>query len=354
MNNTLKSGVQLSSRSVLIWRLVQLAVWLVGATILTFLIFFPVIGIHMFWNILIPVAPAILVVFTGVWRNVCPMATTALLPRHFKLSKSKRLSTMQIAKLNLISIIGLFVIVPLRHAFFNTSGPGTAILIISMVILSLAAGFLFEWKSAWCSGLCPVHPVEKLYGTKSMLAIPNAHCGECMNCVVPCPDSIPGMHPMVSKKNVYQKISGYLLVGGFPGIVWGWFHVSDQVQISNIAQLTEVYKVPLLGLITTLILFVLAKRAFAKTKETTLIGVFAASAVACYYWYRIPALFGFGLYENDGMLFNLKGSLPPWIITISIVCSTIFFFWWIVFRKKNESSWIIRPRYSNGKAEIAQ
>src|SRR5665647_746693 len=120
MNNTLKSGVQLSSRSVLIWRLVQFAVWLVGATILTCLIFFPGIGIHMFWNILIPVAPAILVVFTGVWRNVCPMATTALLPRHFKLSKSRRLSTMQIAKLNLISIIGLFVIVPLRHAFFNT------------------------------------------------------------------------------------------------------------------------------------------------------------------------------------------------------------------------------------------
>ena len=121
-----KSGIQLSSRSILTWRIIQLAVWLVGATILTCLVFFPPVGIHMFWNILIPVAPALLVVFTGVWRNVCPMATTSLLPRHFGISKKRRLSTSQIAKLNLAAIIALYVLMPLRHAFFNTSGWATA------------------------------------------------------------------------------------------------------------------------------------------------------------------------------------------------------------------------------------
>lgn len=344
-----KSGIQLSSRSILTWRLIQSAVWLVGATILFFLIFYPLIGINMFWNILIPLAPVLLVVFTGVWRNVCPLATTALLPRHLGLSKRKRLSTSQIAKLNLVAIIALYLIVPLRHAFFNTNGLATAVLIGSMVLIALVSGFFFEWKSAWCSGLCPIHPVEKLYGTKSLLAIPNAHCGECMNCVVPCPDSTPAMHPLVSKKTIYHKINGYLLVGGFPGFVWGWFQISDHAVLTNIGELAEIYKFPLLGLATSLILFGIAKKVFTKTNETTLIGVFAASAVACYYWYRIPALFGFGFYENDGMLINLKSLLPPWIITISIICTTIFFFWWIVFRKKDETSWIIRPEYANGK-----
>lgn len=61
----LKPGYQLSSRSVLIWRIVQTVVWLIGATILVCLLFFPSIGLLLFWNILIPAAPALLVVGTG-------------------------------------------------------------------------------------------------------------------------------------------------------------------------------------------------------------------------------------------------------------------------------------------------
>ena len=341
-----KSGTQLSFRSILIWRIIQTLVWLAGASILFFLVFYPVIGISMFWNILIPVAPALLVVFTGVWRNVCPMATNALLPRHLGLSKRKRLSTTQIAKLNLVAIIALYVIVPLRHAFFNTNGFATAILIVSMVLISFVSGFLFEWKSAWCSGLCPVHQVEKLYGTKSLFAIPNAHCGQCMNCVIPCPDSTPGMHPLSTKKTVYHKISGYLLVGGFPGFVWGWFHVPDHAGQTGIGQLVEIYTFPLLGAAVTLILFGIVKKIFTKTDETTIISIFAASAVVCYYWYRIPSLFGFAFYENDGMLVNLKNSLPRWMINASIISTTIFFFWWIVFRERKKTSWIIRPEFA--------
>jgi hypothetical protein len=82
-----KSGAQLSFRSIMIWRVVQALVWLAGASILFCLLFFPALGIVLFWDILIPVAPLLLVVFTGVWRNVCPMATNALLPRHLGLSK---------------------------------------------------------------------------------------------------------------------------------------------------------------------------------------------------------------------------------------------------------------------------
>ena len=90
-----KPGDQISSRSVLIWRIAQAAVWLVGTAILVCLLFFPPIGVLLFWNILIPVAPALFVVATGVWRNVCPLATTFLLPRHLGLSKRKRVSVSQ-------------------------------------------------------------------------------------------------------------------------------------------------------------------------------------------------------------------------------------------------------------------
>ncbi|HEX3024139.1 MAG TPA: hypothetical protein VHP12_02915, partial [Chitinophagaceae bacterium] len=121
-NFDFKSGNQLSPRSILIWRIAQSVVWLIGAIILTCLLFFPRIGILLFWNILIPVAPALFVVAVGLWRNVCPLATTNLLPRRLGLSKRKKLNAKQLGKLNLIAVIALYIIVPLRHAVFNNNG----------------------------------------------------------------------------------------------------------------------------------------------------------------------------------------------------------------------------------------
>jgi hypothetical protein len=114
-----KSGIQLSSRSILIWRIAQAAVWLMGAAILFCLLFFPSLGVLLFWNILIPVAPALFVIGTGVWRNVCPLATTNLLPRHLGLSKRKRLSATQLGKLNLIAVIAFSVSNSKKTPFFD-------------------------------------------------------------------------------------------------------------------------------------------------------------------------------------------------------------------------------------------
>lgn len=349
--STFKSGIQMSFRSIMIWRVVQAVVWLVGAAIVFCLIFYPATGINLFWNMLIPAAPFLLVVFTGVWRNVCPMATNALLPRHSGLYKRKRLSTKQIALLNLVATVSLYLIVPLRHAFFNTNGHATAVLILTMVALSIACGFIFEWKSAWCSGLCPVHPVEKLYGLKTMVSIPNAHCAQCRNCVIPCPDSTPNIHPLTSNKTVYQTIAGYLMAGGFPGFIWGWFQVPDHSSLKGLPLIIAMYSFPLLGAAATLILFLLLKRVVIKIKEATLISIFAAAAVACYYWFRIPSLIGFSVYDTDGMLVNLKGVLPWWTVYIMVACSTLFFFWWIVLRRANQQSWVIRPEYAITKAD---
>ena len=181
----INSRGQLSKKSILIWRIVQTLIWIVGVIILFNLIFYPTIGIHLFWNILIPVAPILLVVAVGVWRNICPLASTALFPRHLELSKRKKLSIEQTGKFNLIAVIALFVIVPLRHAIFDMNGPATAILILSLGLIAVILSFFYEWKSAWCSGLCPIHPVEKLYGLKNKLSLPNAHCNECFRCVTP-------------------------------------------------------------------------------------------------------------------------------------------------------------------------
>jgi hypothetical protein len=342
-----KSGDQLSPGSVLTWRIVQAVTWLAGAGILFCLLFFPAIGVLLFWNILIPVAPVLFVLGTGLWRNVCPLATTVLLPRHLGLSKRKRLSLKQLGKLNLVAVLTLFVIVPLRHAVFNNNGMATAILIISMVFVGFIMGVFYEWKSAWCSGLCPVHPVEKLYGRNVFITLPNAHCDQCMNCVIPCPDSTSNIHTKTSAKTIYHKISGLLIIGGLPGFIWGWFHVPDETTITTLSVFFSVYKMPLIGFAITLLLYGLLS-AIIKTKfEQRLISIFAAMGVSCYYWYRIPSLVGFGNFADDGLLLNLRNILPGYCIPVITISTTIFFFYWLVFRKQNNISWVVRPQYAN-------
>ncbi len=348
-DNYLKTKNQLSPRSILIWRIVQSLVWIIGAIILFNLIVFPVIGIHLFWNILIPIAPALLVIAVGVWRNVCPMASTALLPRHMGFSKKKKITITQTGKLNLIAVITLFLIVPLRHAIFDTNGLATGILIISLGSLAVILGFFYEWKSAWCSGLCPVHPVEKLYGLNNRLSLPNAHCNECFRCVTPCPDTTPGINPLVTKKTAYHKIAGFLMVGAFPGFIWGWFQVPDYNGITSIEQLITIYKLPLFGLLITSVLYLILKQFL---NQNTLIKLFSATAVSCYYWFRLPALLGFGIFPGDGMLIDLTGILPEWSVLIAVSLTTLFFFWWIFFNNKTKNSWVIRPTYANKTSSL--
>ena len=341
---TLKPEGQPSSHSRLIWRIVQIMIWLIGISIFICLILSPETGLHLFWDILIPVAPLMIVVAIGVWRNICPMATNSLFARYTGFSKRIKMTTRQSSILNLIAIIALFIIVPFRHALFNMNGHATAILIFSLGIIAIVTGFFFEWKSAWCSGLCPVHPVEKLYGLNNRLSIANAHCDLCHRCVTPCPDSTPGIHPLSLKKTNVQKISGLLMTGGFAGFVWGWFQVPDYPQFIGWDQLISIYIPPFLGLVISSALFLLLSKFF---KQKVLITVFAAVAVSCYYWFRLPALFGYGLFPGNGMLVDLTAILPEWSITILTVGLTGFFFWWIVFtRQKKVPSWVLRPAYA--------
>lgn len=340
------AGTQLTTRSLLLWRMAQAAVWLAGAVILFCLIFYPAIGILLFWNILIPVAPALFVLATGLWRNVCPLATTNLLPRHLGKSQRKRLSIKQLSKLHLMAVLALYLLVPLRHAIFNENGLATALLIISMVVIGSGMGFVYEWKSAWCSGLCPIHPVEKLYGGNVLLSLPNAHCGQCMNCVIPCPDSTANINPNNKTGNTYQRISSLFIIGGLPGFIWGWFHVPDNAGTTTFQSYLSVYAMPLMGFAITLVAYAIVSKLVNQAFQQKLMSIFAAAGVSCYYWFRIPALFGFGKFANDGVLINLTQVFPVYTIILFTIITTLFFFYWLVIRPQNNRSWVIRPPYA--------
>ena len=218
-----------------------------------------------------------------------------------------------------------------------------------MALIGFGLGFIYEWKSVWCSGLCPVHPVEKLYGGNVFMPMPNAHCSECMNCVIPCPDSTPNMNPNISGKNIYQRFSAVLIIGGLPGFIWGWFHVPDTGKLSGFRDFAAVYALPFLGLAVSIFIYEMLSRIPRIKSGKKLIPVFAAAAVSCYYWFRIPSLIGFGDFAKDGLLMDLSASVPAWMPTAFTTALSVFFFYWMVYREANHNSWLIRPRYASGK-----
>jgi hypothetical protein len=237
------------------------------------------------------------------------------------------------------------LVVPLRHVILDSSGLATAILLFILASLAFYLGYIYDWKSGWCSGVCPISSIEKLYGRKSVFRLANAHCKYCSNCVVPCPDSTPQIQPILKKKKNLVNLSAMILGGGFPGYIWGWFQIPDYYNNEGWGNLISIYSLPFISLFVSLIIFYLIKKILDEKHHELLINIFAFAAVSLYYWFRIPALVGFGKFPQDGRLIDLSQSVPelvPFYIKVTLI---IIFFGWFFIKKENGKSWVVRPPF---------
>ncbi len=335
----------LGERELLVWRSLQWLFFGIGLGLFLLLVFLPEMGVTAFWNVLIPVAPLLFLLMTGFWRNVCPLASVAMLPHHLNWSKKQRIPLKWQGRLALMSVVLLFLIVPARHLALNNDGLATAITLAFLATLAFVGGVFFDVKSAWCSGLCPVHPVEKLYGQKVAFTPQNAHCGACHNCVMPCPDSTPKQMDKAPNQRNTQAVATTLLTGGLPGFIWGWFHVPDCRGAADWRECLVAFGLPWLTLAITLTAFVLLRKFLPKSRERLLVSVFAAASISCYYWYRIPSLVGYGLFPQDGLLVDLTQALPLWSVMAMQVVAVAFFGWWLVLRNPEPNVWAVRPPF---------
>jgi len=328
-----------------VWRDLQLALVLIGFAVVAALIYIPTLGLNLFWNLIIPIAPALLVIIPGIWRNICPMATIGLLPRHLRLSKRKKISEQLRGYFAIIGIFGLLLIVPLRHLSLNNSGPNTALMLITATLIAVIVGLRYEWRSAWCSALCPIHPVEKLYGAFTLQTVDNVHCGSCEQCYSPCADSTKAMTPLVTNDSFGKKL-GLIFTGGFFGYIWGWYQVPDYYGALSFGNIFITFLWPIGGFIVSARIFLYLYNSSTKEVKSFLVRVFAMAAVSCYYWYRLPMLFGWSTLPGNGMLVDLSNIFPIWVPDLLQILTSIFFVWFMLIRKTGKKSWSSRPAYS--------
>ena len=313
-----------------IWIALQAVMLTVGVALVALLLFWPDVGIALMWNLLIPVAPGLVTIAPGLWRNICPMATVHMLPQKLGLSQNIRMPEWGAAALGTISVTLLFVVVPMRRIGLNVDGTLTAIMLLSAAVIAFTMGTLFEMRSGWCTSLCPIHPVERLYGTNPAITFKNARCDLCEACSNPCPDSTPEMTPTLTGATRVQQFLGNFVVGSFPGFVWGWYQVPDYPpsQVGT-QEIITAYVWPIGACLVSYVIFKIGEHLlrYRPSARAVMHRTFAAAAISTYYWYRLP-----------GPAFLL----PDWFPLVSHMVTTPFFFWFLVLRSP-KVSWLKRP-----------
>ena len=93
-------------------------------------------------------------------------------------------------------------------------------------------GTLLKGKSGWCSSICPLLPVQRLYGQTPYKLVANSHCTPCVGCTKNCYDFNPKVAFLADLKDPDPYWSGYkkLFAAAFPGLVVGFFNAARGAQ----------------------------------------------------------------------------------------------------------------------------
>ncbi len=249
----------------------------------------PQMGLFLFWGLFIPFVPLLFFLAPGFWRNTCPMAALNQVPRLFGFSRSLTLPKWLMEYNYVIGISLLLILIPARKALFNQSGPATALLILGALTLAFLGGLIFKGKSGWCSSICPLLPVQRLYGQTPFHVVPNSHCQPCVGCAKHCYDFNPTIAYLADQHDDDPHYVAYrrFFAGAFPGLIFAFYTLPDPPAIPVWALYLQF---GLIILISVGSFFALD--AFLKLTPIKLPALYGAVAFNLYYWFNLPLLAG--------------------------------------------------------------
>lgn len=207
-------------------RILSVAV-LVGCAVL--LLVRPDAGLVLFWKTAIPLLPLVFFAVPGLWRNLCPLAAANQLPRRAGFSKALTPPAWWKEYGYVLGFAAFFVLASSRKFLFNHDGTATAILILGALAGAFVGGVLLKGKSGWCSSICPVYPVQRLYNQSPFVLVGNSHCDPCVGCTRNCYDFNPNVAYLADLHDEDHYYVGYrrLFAYAMPGFVLGFFLVPD-------------------------------------------------------------------------------------------------------------------------------
>ncbi len=240
----------------------------------------------LFWNVVLPLVPASLLVSPGLWRGVCPVATLSMWSSR---PGAPRIAELPSRSIDVAAVALLFAIVPARHLLWNQSGMAFVGLLLVVGLLALGTGRLGTMKAGFCNAICPVLPVERLYGQAPLFHTPNARCAPCTLCTVRgCMDLVPTkavaqvLGP--DRRNTRWLGTGFgFFAAAFPGFILAYGLTPD----GPLSAAGTVYGVMVVAVLASWAL-VAAVCVVGNVPARSMIPGLAAVSLGLYYWFASP------------------------------------------------------------------
>jgi nitrite reductase (NADH) large subunit len=265
------------------WQAIRVVTLLGAIGLAMSLVVVPGDALDVMWKGVIPALPLLWLVVPGLWRNLCPLSASNQTPRVLGLSKA-RTAPPWLKEYGFVIGAGLFIaFVSLRKLGLDDSGPASALLLLGALSGAYAGGTLLKGKSGWCSSICPLLPVQRLYGQTPYKLVANSHCTPCVGCTKNCYDFNPKVAFLADLKDPDPYWSGYkkLFAAAFPGLVVGFFTLPEARSGAEIASL---YGQLALHLAASVAIFY-ALDSLLKVSTHKLTTLWAAVAFSLFYWY---------------------------------------------------------------------
>ena len=303
-------------RKVVLWSVARWSAFLAVPLLLALLVLDSPTGLKVLWYVAVPILPATFFISTKLWRGICPLATLNELGN--RLGKQRTLSPRLAFGLAVAGLLLFHLMVPARRFVFNQNGVVLAVTVAAVGILALVLGAIFEVRSAFCNGLCPVLPVELLYGQAPLARMDRARCATCTGCTPRgCLDlaeakSIPQLLGS-TRRNARWLLTPYgAFFASLPGFIIGYNQLAD----GPLSAALTVYGTTLgwsAASYLALGLVVLGLRLDAGRA----LPVLAGAAGVSYYWYAGPAT-------------ATQLSAPAWLAFGIQVAGIGLVAWWLV------------------------
>jgi nitrite reductase (NADH) large subunit len=272
-----------------LWRTAQGAGLVLTIALIGALNAWPTATLHLLWDTVIPVLPAVFLINPLLWRNVCPLATANEIGGTWR--GARTVGTDAIRPLWLTGIVLLFVLVPARRFVFNTNGPALAITVSLVKALALAAGMFYSRRAGFCNAICPVLPVEKLYGQSPLVELGSARCRDCTLCTpVGCID-LAASKTIAQTIGPHRRDTGWLrtsfgaFAAAFPGFIIGYFTVEN----SGLGAAAAVYWHVAAWSVGSYAV-VAAVVAALRVRASVAMPALSVGAIGLYYWFAAPAI----------------------------------------------------------------
>ena len=255
-------------------------------------------GLELWWKLAIPSLPLLWLTAPGLWRNLCPLAASNQTPRLFKFTRGLTIPDWYREYAPVVGMTAFILLVASREPLLNTSGVATAVLIGASLVGALVGGVVFKGKSGWCSSLCPLLPVQRIYGQTPFATVPNSHCQPCVGCTKNCYDFNPRVAYLADLYEDDRHYTGYrkFFVGCFPGLILCYFTLPEHISAASDYGRFALYIAASAGS------FFLAE-ALLKVTVNKITAVYGAVAISLFYWYASQVLAGtITGSESDGVV----------------------------------------------------